>query len=401
MFLSKVNSGKKEQIKILLYTLDSYNKSSFVNMVQKIGMKNIYFTNDFTECEAILEREEIDLFFLEVDIFIATIQDSIYRFRNHKILRNIPLIFITSDTDYKTHTFAQEIGFESVLIKPFNLESVKQILQNLFEQYDQSKSWYILNSIKKLLEDNQLDIAEKYIKNIEQKINDYYIKYLKALLFYKKKEYQKAIKELKLLLLFKTNMIEAHKLAMDCYLKLEEENHYIESLEKTLELSPKNPEHHFEAGKFYLEKDNITKAEKHLKYVESIIPKTDGLSGALGKLYVKKGDLARAERYFSRADKNAEQYSVKDLNQIGLDYKKQKAYNQALKYFYQAVEILNKNGEKSDKVLFNIASVYFEDGDFEKANYFAKQALQQNPSFKEAQMLLYKIVLEVTLKKNE
>ncbi len=399
MFLSKVNSGKKEQINILLFTLDSYNKSSFVNMVQKIGIKNVLYTNDYNDCETILEKDDIDLFFLEVDIFIASIQESIIKFKNHKTLRNIPLILITSDTDYRTHTFAQEMGFESILIKPFNLELVKTVLQNLFEQYDQSKNWYILNSIKKLIEDNQLEFAEKYIKTLEQKINDYYLKYLKALLYFKRGEYQKAIKDLKLLLIFKTNMIEAHKLAMECYQKLEEDNHFIESLEKTLELSPKNPEHHFEAGKFYLKNENITKAEKHLKYVESMVPKTDGLSSSLGKLYVKKGDLARAERYFARADKSAEQYSAKDLNQIGLDYKKQKAYNQALKYFYQAIEVLNKKGEKSDKVLFNIASVYFEEGDFEKANYFAKQALQQNPSFKEAQMLMHKIVLEATLKK--
>ncbi len=401
MFLTKINSQKKSELNVLLYSTDIFNREPFMNMVQKLGIKNTIHSTDFSEIEVKLLNDEIDILFIEIDVFDIENQKILLNYQNNKTIRNVPKILVTSDYDYKTHIYAMELGIESVLIKPFNFDTIKQIFVSLYDKYDSSKNWYILNSIKKLIDDNELQMAGKFIAQIDNKITDFYLKYLKALYYYKNKQFKQAITELTLLCLFKPNMIESYKLLADCYKELQNEEKYLENLEKIIELSPKNPNHNLDIGKAYVEVDNLVKAEKHLKYAENINPKMGDLNKVLGTLYVKKGDIQKAEKYFLKADKNAEKFSIIELNEIGLNYQKQKKYEKALQYFNKALDLSYEKKGESEKFLYNIATVYFESGDFNKATYFANKALEVKQGFKEAQKLLTKIITETILKKNE
>lgn len=402
MFLNKVNGNQIKKLNTLIYSTDLYNRNAIINMIKKFGIQNVNYSNNFGDLEKQLKEDDIELLFLEVDIFLINIQDFLEKLNTHKTFRHIPKILITTDTDYRNHTFSTELGFEEILIKPFNLGAIQQALSNLFERYNKQSTWFILNSIRKLLDDNQLDLAYKFINQIDNKVVDFYLKYLKALYYFKRTDYKKTLQELAILLTFKPSFIEAYKLMAQCYNLMKEQTKELEALEKVIEYSPKNPIHNLKIGKLYLKENNTVKAEKHLKYTESVNPKATNLCTMLANLYIKKGDLIKAERYLKRASRNADTPSTQELNNIALDFKKQKAFDKALHFFkYAQEQSKQEKGREDAAILYNIATLHFEQQDYTKATFFIKEALKQNPSFKEAITLRSRIAIDAALKNNE
>jgi len=401
MFITKVNSNQLSQTRVLIYSMDMYNRDSLINLIKKSGIKNTQYTNDFKAIESSVQKLEIELLFLEIDIYNYKEIEIISILKKDKNSRNIPLILITTDNETKNISYAKELGFDEILLKPFNFPMIKEVIDELVQKYNKNDNWYILNSIEKLINDNNLDMAIKYITNLENKINDFYIKYLKALYLFKKKKYQESIKELKLLLMFKPTCFSAHKLLVKCYDILNEKKKKLTSLEKVILFSPKNPEHNFEIGKSYLENDNNIKAEKHLKYVENINPKYKGLNTNLANLYIKKGDTVKAKKYLKRIDSTVHTLSIKDLNAIGMNLNKAGNKTDALSYFKKAWELSKSEKKENPALLFNLSSVYFELEEYDKALFYINLALKVKKDFITAKKLKSRILLKATLKNNE
>lgn len=401
MFITKVNSNQLSKINVLVYSIDMYNRDSLINLIKKTGIKNTQYTNDFNSIESSVNKLDIELLFLEIDIYNYKEIEIANTLRKDKNNRNIPLVLITTDNDTKNISYAKELGFDGILIKPFNYPMIKEIINELTEKYNKNDNWYILNSIEKLIDDNNLEMAIKYITSLENKINDFYIKYLKALYFFKKKKYKESIKELKLLLMFKPTCFDSHKLLAKCYDVTNEKKKKLEVLEKVLMFSPKNPEHNFEIGKSYLENNNNDKAEKHLKYVENINPRHKGLSNNLANLYIKKGDTQKAKKYLKKLSSQIHTLSVKELNEIGMNLNKSGEKMEALSYFSKAWELSKQEKKENPVLIFNLSSVYFEMGKYEKALFYVNLALKVKNNFTEAKKLKSRILLKATLKNNE
>ena len=401
MFITKVNSNQLSKINILIYSMDMYNRDSLINLIKKAGIKNTQYTNDFDSIESTVNKLNTELLFLEIDIYNHKEIKIIKTLKKDKNNRNIPLVLITTDNDTKNISYAKELGFDEILLKPFNFPMIQEVINELTAKYNKNDTWYILNSIEKLIDDNNLEMAIKYITNLENKINDFYIKYLKALYYFKKKQYKEAIKELKLLLMFKPTCFSAHKLLAKCYDIVNEKKKKLETLEKVLLFSPKNPEHNFEIGKSYLENNNTDKAEKHLKYVENINPRYKGLNNNLANLYIKKGDTQKAKKYLKKLDSDIHTLSVKELNEVGMNLNKSGNKEEALSYFSKAWELSKSEKKENPVLLFNLSSVYFETEKYEKALFYINLALKIKKDFTEAQKLKSRILLKATLKNNE
>jgi len=378
-----------------------FNRTSLVNLIKKRGIKDCEYTNNFNSIETQVKEHGIELLFLEIDIYKEKEIEIVKVLKRDKNHRNIPLILITAENETKNTSYAQELGFDDILLKPFNFPIIKELIDDLVKKYNKNDTWYLLNSIEKLLEDGNLDMAIKYINAMENKINDFYIKYLKSLYYFKIKDYNESIKELKLLLMFKPTCFPAYKLLAQCYEILKDSKKRMESLEKVILFSPKNPEHNFEIGKSYLENNNEAKAEKHLKYVEKINPQKKGLNTSLANLYIKKGDSNKADKYLKRIQKEVHQLSIKDLNDIGMNLNKSGKHSEALDYFNRAWDLSKKQKKQDGVLLFNLSSVYFELGKYEKALFYINLAIKAKNNFIIAKKLKSRILLKATLKNNE
>ena len=401
MFITKVNSNKLEKINILIYSTDMLNRGSLVNLIKKMRIKNCEYTNNFDSLESKILELDSELLFLEIDIFNEKEKELVLTLKNDKSHRNIPLILITSEDDINNISYAKELGFDDYLLKPFNFPTIKELITDLVKKYDKKDTWYILTSIEKLIDDNNLDMALKYINSLEDKLNDFYLKYLKALYFFKKKQYKECIKELKLLLVFRPKYFHAHKLLAETYKITREKDKKLESLENVMLYSPKNPEHNFEIGKAYLENNNNAKAEKHLKYVEKVNPRHDGVHLNLANLYMKKGDMTKAQKYLKRLQKTIHSLSVNELNEIGMSLNQAGNKEEALEYFNRAWDLSKKENKKDSRLLFNLSSVYFEMEKYEKSLFYVNLAIKSKKNFLMAKKLKSRILLKVTLKNNE
>jgi len=172
----------------------------------------------------------------------------------------------------------------------------------------------------------------------------------------------------------------------------------LEALENLIVYSPKNPEYNFKIGESYLENNNIVKAEKHLKYVESINPKFDGLNSKMVNLYVKKGDKTKADKYLKRLDKTSHKLTIKELNEIGMNLSKAGRKKEALKYFNDAWELSKSQNKENYMLLFNLSSAYFELKKYEKALFYINLALKLKEDFEPAKKLKSKILFKATIK---
>jgi tetratricopeptide (TPR) repeat protein len=401
MFITKANSNNLSQINTLIYSMDMYNRDSLINLIKKAGINNCSYVSDFSSIESTIQELEIELLFLEIDIYDVKETKILEILKTDKNHRNIPLILISMDKETQNISYAKELGFDEILLKPFNFPMIKEILTDLTKKYDKRDTWYILNSIEKLIDDGNLEMAIKYIKNLENKINDFYIKYLKALYYFKKENYQESIKELKLLLMFKPTCFSSHKLLAECYDITNEKKKKLEALENVILFSPKNPKHNFEIGKSYLENNNSAKAEKHLKYVEKINPNHKGLNNNLANLYIKKGDTLKAKKYLKKLEMSRHTLSIKELNEIGMNLNKSGNKKEALDFFVKAWEQSKSEKKENPVLLFNLSSVYFELEKYEKALFYINLALKIKVDFIEAKKLKSRILLKATLKNNE
>jgi len=210
MFITKVNSGKLDKINVLIYSTDMLNRGSLVNLIKKMRIKNCDYTNNFESIESKILELDSELLFLEIDIFNEKEKEFVLSLKNDKNHRNIPLILITSENDINNASYAKELGFDDQLLKPFNFPGIQELINDLVKKYNKKDTWYLLTSIEKLINDDNLDMAIKYINSLEDKVKDFYLKYLKALYFFKKKRYSECIKELKLLLVFRPKYFHAH-----------------------------------------------------------------------------------------------------------------------------------------------------------------------------------------------
>lgn len=107
----------------------------------------------------------------------------------------------------------------------------------------------------------------------------------------------------------------------------------------------------------------------------------------LGLTYLDRGEVDNAnlvcrriitlEAAFGREHKHL-------FNEFGIQMRKHRMYAQALRYYFKAYRLSNKD----EHLLYNIARTYFEKGRLKLARKFLEMALAMAPAFEEGQTLL-------------
>ncbi|WP_243547112.1 tetratricopeptide repeat protein [Pseudodesulfovibrio tunisiensis] len=128
-------------------------------------------------------------------------------------------------------------------------------------------------------------------------------------------------------------------------------------------------------------------AEFEFKRATSIDEENVRANFGLGLTYLDRGDQVKANDIFERLVtlEAAFQSEHKHLfNDFGINMRKNRMYDQALKYYLRAEELV-----QNDEHLFhNIARCYFEKGDIANCRKYLKKSLEVNPELKESKLFL-------------
>ena len=169
----------------------------------------------------------------------------------------------------------------------------------------------------------------------------------------------------------------------DCYRGLKEYKKAINIWEKFLSFS----ENEFDIsvlsrlGDTYKKLGNYEKALYFYLKAYSIDENNPYVLSGLGFTYFKKGDFKTSSKYWEKLYNNKTDLKPEDvriITNLGNSYRKQRRYNDALKFFYQALKI----EEDNFYALYGIADCYRGMKDYRKAVSYWKRILNKDPNNK-------------------
>ena len=210
----------------------------------------------------------------------------------------------------------------------------------------------------------------KYIRNSSLMEADY----LKVLIFFKEKNYQKALEVLKgLVMKFPYNelLLSMVKEAFEKTGKIDEGILFFEKLADTYE---NNFLAYNQLGDLYIFKNDLKTAKNYFNTSISIAPLNFYSYFRLGVVEVKNGNYNSAKEYLLKSlelEKNAEDIYY----YLGIVKEKEGNYKKALKYYKKEVNLFPEN----IKVYFNLANIYKNFKQYEKEIYYLKLVLNFKP----------------------
>lgn len=120
--------------KILIVEDELVLQLMLTHMLEKIGFKHIDKATKGSKAISLCNKNDYDLILM--DIILQDSIDGIEAYRQIKQKKDIPVIYITGNTDPKNRERAQDIGFHEYLGKPITFVQLKETIENLRAQSD-------------------------------------------------------------------------------------------------------------------------------------------------------------------------------------------------------------------------------------------------------------------------
>lgn len=207
-------------------------------------------------------------------------------------------------------------------------------------------------------------------------------------LYYKKKEYKKALYYFKKVLRLKPDYNFAMLNILNCYRFMGEVDRGIKEAEAFIKVFPRHSEFYLILGNFYLDKKEYDRAEENFKKAWEVGKNAFALRD-LGVLYLMKGDPEKAESYLRR--------SIKEKPDIKMAHYHLALIEEERGNMWRAVEEYEKEIEVNPdnfKAHFNVARLYRELGEREKQIEHLEKVVEIVPDFQIGLLYLAKAYLD-------
>ena len=160
----------------------------------------------------------------------------------------------------------------------------------------------------------------------------------------------------------------------------------IKSLEEAVATDPNLARSHSALGGSYLAAGRLAEAKSALKMALSLNPDDHESELNLADAHLRLGDNSEAEKnYVKVLDSRPE--DIYALNRLGIAFRLQKKYDQAVANYHRAIKIENQD----ENLFFNLGRCYFEMGRKKEARQCMERVLKINPEISQARELLDKM----------
>ncbi len=151
-------------------------------------------------------------------------------------------------------------------------------------------------------------------------------------------------------------------------------------------LSPRNPDRQTRLAKAHISKGNVEEAREAIEAAVSLNPDEGDRGAAVAEFFLENGRADIAETEFVAA-LEANPDNIHYYNRLGIAFRQQKKYNEAIQNYRQALSVA-----PNDAVLYyNMALALFGNGDAYQATSTLRRAIVLNPDFQEAKDALKKL----------
>ncbi|WP_461210885.1 tetratricopeptide repeat protein [Desulfocurvus sp. DL9XJH121] len=140
-------------------------------------------------------------------------------------------------------------------------------------------------------------------------------------------------------------------------------------------------------GEQHREKGETFSAELEFNNALNIDEENVRANFGLGLTYLERGDDTKANDIFERLVKLDAAFEPEHkhlFNDFGINLRKNKMYQQSLDYYERAIELVSTD----ENLFYNIARVFYEREEFDRAAANLQKAIEMSPHFEEAAKFL-------------
>lgn len=214
--------------------------------------------------------------------------------------------------------------------------------------------------------DNAFQYLIKTIDKIKE--STFYL----ALLYYKNKNYIKAIQYFKKVPEYILNKEICKNLYSLCYSNIGNEFYFVSNYKeaksffiKAVKINKMNYSAHFQIGSIYLIEEDFNNAKKHFEFLYKRFKKSESIKISLSYIYFNLNELEKLEKILKeiKVDKFSPEIDIYELKKIlaYILYQRRK-YNEAIPLF---IQLYNKK-RYDENILFYLAQARFKTGNFKK-----------------------------------
>ena len=376
--------------KILLVYDNPLERRSIKSYLSRLGFTSLKEVGDGKAALEMIADETFDLIISDWRMKNLSGIELLRSVKQDPSARETLFILITAVTDKKSILKAVKSDVDGYIIKPF---SPIQLREGIFKTFEKKMDQTARTIQAQLEKGQELKSSGNYSRALVEfrdalkmgetadahyQIGDTYRRENRS---------REAITYFKRAIKNDFLFIHAYQSLGDIYLA---EGNYSEAAEyliKANRIDPSDPDAQLTLGEAYLKMGRLDKAEKIFKKVGKIALNSQKAMDGLCKIYIDNQNEDKAFDLIDRTlNKNSDK--IKLFNRLGIIFRKNAEYGNAIKCYLKAIEI-----DPSDEVLrFNIAKAYFSSGDKEMAIEALRTSLQINPDFQESDDLLKKML---------
>ena len=197
--------------------------------------------------------------------------------------------------------------------------------------------------------------------------------------------YERAVEELRQVVLKDPHHLEAHRLLGETYLNLNQGDAAVRHLEVLAAQETTDVQIYIQLAKLYQKQKNYDQALACALKANKLAPDNWHLANLLGRAYFNSGRYDEAIKAYEQALGNSDKAWVR--NNLGLLYIHQKKWDKALEELTQAIYLDDQNAV----VRNNVGVVYQNQGKLDQARRQYAAAVKIDPAYENAQSNLDEI----------
>jgi tetratricopeptide (TPR) repeat protein len=366
---------------------DVFNvRAMLKNMLRQLGFGDIVEASSGEKAVEVLTQQVVDLVLCDWNMPGMKGVDVLKFVRKQPETSNLPFIMVTGEISEAVVAEAAETEVDGYLVKPFNMQSLTQRIQQVLHQHREvSEIDQHLAQGRAYITTRQFDKASAEFK-AALKINP---KSPRTLLeigkLYEEQGndvqarefYNRSVK-------VQPKFLKGHQALAKIYKALGDQESHLQHLEQAVKISPRNLERRFMLGQAHMESGNPEEAKKVLgEVLEEATKQYSSIAERVGEALLKMGAYEVAEQAFSKAlDANPNNLHL--FNQLGIAYRRQGKFDEAVSNYMRALKL----APKDENLLYNLGRAYYDGRRFDESIKILQRALKLNPEFQEARELM-------------
>lgn len=380
---------KAENNKMKFIVIDDMTnmRRTIKNMLRYIGYDKISEANDGDIAFEIMKNNPPEFIIADWNMPRLPGIELVRKTKEVEKLANIPFLMVTAEVQESQIVQAAESDIDGYIIKPFVAKTLEDKIRVILERKLNPNEFDQLikdgmNLKKKKQFDEAIAVFERALKITPKSSR---VRHLIGETFQLKGDIAKAEELFQAAAKINPQYVKVYQSLGELYKETGDQEKECAVLEKAAKISPNNISRQTALGKLYVAKGNVAGAEKAFKKAMEVDPKNASLQTTIGEIFLESGHTDKATSAFQKSLGLKKDVHV--YNRLGIALRKKGKILEAINEYKKALLL-----DSTDEALYyNIGRAYIEAKNKPKAIHSFKKALEIDPDFEDAKIIIKKL----------